>query len=58
MADFNTAANAYRGELLGLMAAHLVLTGIARLYPDLSDKVEVYSDCAGAIEKLVNLPSG
>ena len=58
LADFNTAANAYRGELLGLMAVHLVLTGIARLYPNLSGKVEVYSDCAGAINKLVNLPSG
>jgi hypothetical protein len=57
-ADFNTAANAYRGELLGLMAVHLILTGIARLHPNLSGKVAVYSDCAGAINKLVNLPSG
>jgi len=57
-ADFNTADNAYRGELLGLMAVHLVLTGIAKLYPDLSGKVEKYLDCAGAIKKLVNLPSG
>jgi hypothetical protein len=56
--DINTAANAYRGELLGLMAVHLVLSGIAKLYSDLSGKVEVYSDCAGAIEKLANLPSG
>ena len=58
MADFNTAANAYKGELLGLMAVHLVLTGIARLYPNLSGKVEVYLDCAGAIKKLANLSSG
>ena len=38
------------------MAAHLVLTKIATLYPNLSGKVTVYSDCKGAIYKLKYLP--
>jgi hypothetical protein len=57
-ADCNIASNAYRGELLGLMAVHLVLAGIAKLHPDLLGKMVVFLDCAGAIEKLANLPSG
>jgi len=56
LADFNIASNAYRGELLGLMAVHLVLAGIARLYPDLTGKVVIYSDCDGALDKIANLP--
>jgi hypothetical protein len=32
-AEFLASANAYRGELLGLMAAHLVLLGVNTLYP-------------------------
>jgi hypothetical protein len=55
-ADFNVASNAYRGELLGLMAVHLVLAGIASLHPNLSGKVVIYSDCDGALGKIANLP--
>ena len=55
-AEFSSSANAYRGELLGLMAAHLVLRGIADLYPDLTGKVVLYSDCEGAVDKVKNLP--
>jgi hypothetical protein len=54
-AEFSASSNAW-GELLGLMAAHLVLTRIATLYPNLSGKVAVYLDCEGAINKLENLP--
>jgi hypothetical protein len=54
--EFSASLSAYQGELLGLMAAHLVLTGIATLYPNLSGKVTVYLDCKGAINKLRNLP--
>jgi hypothetical protein len=50
------ASNAYRGELLGLMAVHLVLAGIASLHPNLSGKVVIYSDCDGALGKIANLP--
>jgi hypothetical protein len=55
-AEFSASANAYRGELLGLMAAHLVLRGVAELHPNLSGKVALYSDCEGALDKLANLP--
>jgi hypothetical protein len=55
-ADFNIASNAYRGELLGLMAVHLVLVGVANLHPNLTGKVVIYSDCDGAIDKIKNLP--
>ncbi len=49
-------ANAYRGELLGLMAVHLVLLGVNKLYLDLVGKITVYSDCDGALQKVENLP--
>jgi hypothetical protein len=55
-AEFSASSNAYWGELLGFMAAHLVLTGIATLYPNLSGKVTVYSNCEGKSNKLENLP--
>jgi hypothetical protein len=48
-AEFSASSSAYRGELLGLMAAHLMLTRIATLYPNLSGKVTVYSDCKGQL---------
>ncbi len=54
--DFNIASNAYRGELLGFMAVHLVLDGIASIHPELTGKVVVYSDCDGALEKIAYLP--
>ena len=44
-ANLNVESNAYRGELLGLMAIHLVLTSIATLHPHTFGKVVVYSDC-------------
>ena len=55
-AEFSVSANAYRGELLGLMAAHLVLLGINTLVPDLQGKVTVFSDCRGALDKVKGLP--
>lgn len=55
-AEQSPSANAYRGELLGLMAAHLVLLGINKLYPDLNGKVLIYSDCEGALQKVEGLP--
>jgi hypothetical protein len=54
--EFSTAANAYRAELLGLMTVHLVLQGVAELHPNLGGKLSIYSDYAGALDKLSNLP--
>jgi hypothetical protein len=42
------AANAYRGELLGLMAIHLLLVSVNRVHNTLEGSVEVVSDCLGA----------
>ncbi len=55
-AEFLASADAYRGEFLGLMAIHLVLRGVAELHPNLGGTVSIYSDCAGALDNLANLP--
>jgi hypothetical protein len=47
---------AYRGELLGLLAIHLVLLAINKVYPGLSGKVRIASDCLGALGRIVDLP--
>jgi hypothetical protein len=50
------AANAYRGELLGLMAIHLLLVSVIRVHNTLVGSVEVVSDCLGALNHMVHLP--
>jgi hypothetical protein len=49
-------ANAYRGELLGLMAIHLILLSINKINPTQSGCVEVVSDCLGALKRVTYLP--
>ena len=49
-------ANAYRGELLRLMAIHLILLSVNKLHIDLSGSVEVVLDCLGALKHVTNLP--
>lgn len=49
-------ANAYRGELLGLMAIHLLLLSFNKVWPDLEGAVQIYSDCMGALDKVEHLP--
>ena len=49
-------ANAYRGELLGLMAIHLILLSVNKMHIDLSGSVEVVSDCLGVLKRVTNLP--
>jgi hypothetical protein len=51
-----TVANAYRGELLGLMAIHLILLSINKMNCELSGKVEILSDCLGALRRVSSLP--
>jgi hypothetical protein len=43
----------YRGELLGLMAIHLILLIVNRVAPTLTGSAHIYSDCLGALDKLV-----
>lgn len=50
-------ACAYRGELLGLLAIHLILLAVNKLRPDLKGRVRVVSDCLGALGRVVNLPA-
>ncbi len=49
-------ANAYRGELLGLMAIHLILLSINKINCNLSGGVEIVLDCLGALKQVTSLP--
>ena len=49
-------ANAYRGELLGLMAVHLLLLAVKTVSPGLSGSATIYSDCIGALGRVAKLP--
>jgi hypothetical protein len=49
-------ACSYRGELVGLMAIHLILLAINEVNPGLTGLVHIYSDCLGVLEKVKNLP--
>jgi hypothetical protein len=49
-------ANTYRGELLGLMAIHLILLSVNKINPTLLGSVEVVSDCLGALKRVTYLP--
>jgi hypothetical protein len=54
--DVLLVANAYRGELLGLMAIHLILLSKDRVHSNLSGSVEVVSDCLRALKQVTDLP--
>jgi hypothetical protein len=57
MSEKYKQANAYRGELLGLMAVHLLLLAVNQTNPDLEGSAHIYSDCLGApLDKVENLP--
>ncbi len=49
-------ANAYRGELLGLMAIYLILLSVNKLHRDLLGSVEMVLDCLGVLKWVTNLP--
>ena len=52
----SSAACAYRGELLGLMAIHLLLLAANKVQPDIQGYVTIFSDCLGALNKVAHLP--
>ncbi len=54
--DQTIAACSYRGELIGLLAIHLLLLSISKVSPDLPGSVHIYLDCLGALNKVKNLP--
>jgi hypothetical protein len=49
-------ANAFCGELLGLMAVHLLLLAVNTVSPGLTGLVRVYSDCLCALSRIAELP--
>ena len=49
-------AGSYRGELLGLMAIHLILQSFNEISTDLRGLVHIYSDCLGALNKVKPAP--
>ena len=57
-AERSEVANAYRGELLGLMALHLILLAVNKVHPGLQGSVTLHSDCLGALSRVENLPPG
>ena len=55
-ADRTATANAYRGELLGLMAVHLLLLSVNKVNSDLRGEAHIISDCLGTLRKVKDLP--
>ena len=49
--------NTYRGELLGLMAVHLILLSADKIHGSLVGSVEVVSDCLSALQRVTDLPA-
>jgi hypothetical protein len=49
-------ANAYRGELLGLMAIHLILLSVNKINQNLAGSMEIVLDCLGALNRVTYLP--
>jgi hypothetical protein len=49
-------ANGYWGELLGLMAVHLLLLAVITMLPGLSGHVKIFSDCLRALGRVAKLP--
>ncbi len=54
--ESSATANTYRGELLGLMAIHLLLVSVNRVHTMLVGSVEVVLDCLGMLKPVVHLP--
>ena len=51
------AAGAYRGELLGLLAIHLILLAVNTVAPEISGSASVYLDCLNAVNWIGTLPT-
>jgi hypothetical protein len=55
--EASQAACSYRGELVGLMAIHLILLAINEVHLGLDGSVQIYSDYLGALHRVENLPA-
>ena len=56
LAETCLRANAYRGELIGLLAIHLLLLAFNKVWPNQEGAVHIFSDCLGALRKVEHLP--
>jgi hypothetical protein len=54
--EASTTACSYRGELVCLMAIHLLLLAVNETYPAIQGSIHLYSDCLGVLDKARNLP--
>ncbi len=54
--EASKAAIAFQGELLGLMAIHLLLLAVKTVSPGLAGWVKIYSDYLGALGRTAELP--
>ncbi len=54
--ESSRVANAYREELLGLMAINLILLSVDKVHGGTARSVEVVSDCLGALRRVTDLP--
>ncbi len=54
--EASAATNAYCGELIGLMAIHLVLLAVNTVVPGLNGLVQIDSDCLGTLSLVAELP--
>jgi hypothetical protein len=54
--EVSEIACSYGGELVGLMAIHLILLSVNEVQPNLKGSINIYSDCLGALNKVTNLP--
>jgi hypothetical protein len=54
--EASAAANAFWGELLGLMVVHLLLHVVKSLLPGLNGRMKIYSSCLGALDRVAELP--
>ena len=56
-AEQSPTASAFHGELLGLLALHLLLLSFNKVRPQLTGCVMIYSDCLGALNRVKHLPT-
>ena len=54
--EYTQDASSYRGELLGLMAFHLILLAVNTVHAGIDGSVHIWSDCLGTLEKVEHLP--
>jgi hypothetical protein len=52
--EYTADSGSYRGELLGLMAIHLIIPGINEVSQGLQGSVHILTDCFGALGKVEN----